>query len=364
MDRCLKEILAFRASSHESDQRMEMRQKIRRKALEGDPTCSLCAPQALVDPVVLETCHHVFCFPCLQDWNRVRYLHTGRFLDPPACPLCRQEIPEMAEILHDDILLLVTSAHHASESYIQKQCTEALAKMELFKEIIEAEEDDDLVERYHGQLLGLQYAFHMVQKQYEEAVKVARQTAERLRVAVRNAEVIEVLEERIDSLEEDPNADMDRIYALEAKLNVLVTRPSATPKEHVDAVMLVALAQKLQKDWTGMYSTLVDINCRYEAEREDSPGMTWLQEQEIFTQISRCHYELGEYEAAIETGSDAISIYRVIPDCHHYVALAYLAISKKQEAQQCAAEAVIYEAPWAEEQRAFTLTFYREHFLR
>jgi hypothetical protein len=93
--------------------------------------------------------------------------------------------------------------------------------MGLFTEVLEAEEDDDLVELYHRQLLCLQYAFHMVQKQYEEAVKVTRQSVERLMLAVRNAEAVEELEERIDSLDEDPDTDMHRINVLEDKLDPL-----------------------------------------------------------------------------------------------------------------------------------------------
>ena len=369
MEDSLKGILAFRASNHEDDQHMEARQKLRRVTLEGDegdapPTCSLCAPpQALIHPVVLETCGHVFCFPCLQDWNRVRYLHTGLFFGPPACPLCRQEIPEMPEILQEDIGLLLLSARSASESYNQKHFSEALAKIELFKEILEVEEDDNLAYGYHSQLLSLQYAFHMVQKQFEEAMKVAKEIAERLRLAVRNSEAIKELEERIDSLEQDPNVDINRIYALEGTLNALYARPCATPKEHVDAVMEVAMKQKLLNDWSGMYLTLIDILCLYQGEREYSPGMTWQQQHDIFTHLSRCCYELGDYETAIERGLDAISMCRIFPDCHKYVVLAYLATSNHEAAQQRAADAVIYEVPWDEEHRALTLAFYREHFM-
>jgi hypothetical protein len=68
--------------------------------------------------------------------------------------------------------------------------------------------------------------------------------------------------------------------------------------------------------------------------------------------------------------------YHVIPvSCHahestlsgsrQYAVLAYLARANTQrEAQRCAAEAVIYEAPWDEEHQATMREFYRQHFLR
>jgi hypothetical protein len=37
--------------------------------------------------------------------------------------------------------------------------------------------------------------------------------------------------------------------------------------------MKVALAQKLQKDCIGMYSTLIDLKCLDPAEREDTRGI-------------------------------------------------------------------------------------------
>jgi len=55
---------------------------------------------------------------------------------------------------------------------------------------------------------------------------------------------------------------------------------------------------------------------------------------------------------------------RYRPGGHRYVVLAYLAIrGMRQEAQRCAAEAVIFEAPWDKEHRAMVKTFYRHHFL-
>ena len=114
-------------------------------------------------------------------------------------------------------------------------------------------------------------------------------------------------------------------------------------------MMKVALAQKFQKDWIGldwigMCWTLIDLKCLDPAGRGDSPGMTWQQQRAIFTHLSRCQYELGEYVAVSETGSDAKSIYRVFPDRH----------------QELTQQSITRQ--WEKEQRAFTPHFFRERY--
>ena len=81
--------------------------------------------------------------------------------------------------------------------------------------------------------------------------------------------------------------------------------------------------------------------------------------------MSRYRFEVGQYKGAIQLGTTVITMNRNYAGCHQYVVLSYLSIPHmEREAQQCAAEAVIYEAPWDEEHQAVTKDFYRKHFTR
>ena len=135
--------------------------------------------------------------------------------------------------------------------------------------------------------------------------------------------------------------------------------PRASPKDHIESLLLMAQIQGLQSDWIGMKSTLLDIVSLY------GDDISTQHQWEILLDLSRSSYKLGEFREAIGFGLEAIALDRKYPGCHHFVVLAYLASpNKHREAQQCAAEAVIYETPWDEVHHAVTKKFYREHFLR
>ncbi|TDH73077.1 hypothetical protein CCR75_003708 [Bremia lactucae] len=59
-------------------------------AVLGD-TCSICL-QMLEDPVMLTTCHHVYCFECLSTWSHSQALHG---VEVPTCPLCKNSFQEV-----------------------------------------------------------------------------------------------------------------------------------------------------------------------------------------------------------------------------------------------------------------------------
>jgi tetratricopeptide (TPR) repeat protein len=392
-----KKLHAFEGGGGNGTTQMEANETIRRQVLEGDPECAICLERPMIQPVVLEKCHHAFCFHCLRNWTKVqtqpRWVLGGPQHDTissttttsPTCPLCRQEIPNVAESIIQDVLLLLAAAQkrNASASYIQEQCTNALAKMELLKEImlttpttpttIDSTLEDDMDvkfrERCHYQLLYFQLSIHLLLKEYDEALKVATESEQQLRSAVRNGIAIEahlrLMEESNSTLLVDPDVDEEMMDQLETMYH----QPYTSPMVHIDAVLQVARIQILQQDWTAVKATYKEIMLLYDDNGEEkeratptSPGMTPQQQREIYTGMAQCAYELGNYEFAIDFGKAAIAMNRYFPGCHHYVALSYLATSHTQEAQQCAAEAVMYEAPWDQEHRAKTKEFYRTHF--
>ena len=135
----------LRLTSQWCSARVEESEQMRRQVLAADPKCSICFEQPMVQPIVLERCHHAFCFSCLKGWNNVHQTQNIFAPSTMTCPLCRQEIPNIVETINADILLLLTSAHemNASESFVLEQCTKALDKMELLKDIEQAVKEFD-----------------------------------------------------------------------------------------------------------------------------------------------------------------------------------------------------------------------------
>ena len=353
---------------------MEATEEIRRQVLEGDPECAICLERPMVQPVVLEKCHHAFCFHCLRNWNEVQTQPRVVFgpsstattiSSTPTCPLCRQEIPNVAESIIQDVLVLLTAAQkrNASEAFILEPCTKALEKMEMLKEVTKQTENDvKFGERCHYQLLYFQLSIHLLLKEYDEALNVATESERQLRTAVANGLAIEAHLKQMESSQIHPELEDEMMDQLE----ILYNQPYTTPRVHIDAVLQVARIQVLQEDWMAVKATYKEIMLLYdeEVETQTSPGMTPQQHREIYSGMARCAYELGNYDFAIDFGQAAIAMNRYFPGSHHYVALAYLASSNMQrEAQQCAAEAVIFEAPWDEDHQAKTKGFYRQHFL-
>ena len=66
--------------------------------------------------------------------------------------------------------------------------------------------------------------------------------------------------------------------------------------------------------------------------------------------LSRCYYEIGLYEKAIESGSVVVDhMNRYFPMCHKYVALSHLASGNRDLAIKTMKKAVLYEAHWSDE---------------
>ena len=118
---------------------MEAKEQKRREIVEADPKCAICFEQPMVKPLVLEKCHHAFCFRCLKGWNNV---HQTQNIVTPATmtrPLCRQENPNLADMLSNDISLLLMSAQEKNvpESFVREHCAKAMDKMGLMIELMQ-----------------------------------------------------------------------------------------------------------------------------------------------------------------------------------------------------------------------------------
>ena len=75
------------------------------------------------------------------------------------------------------------------------------------------------------------------------------------------------------------------------------------------------------------------------------PSMT-KQTRKIFHQLTRCYYELKDYETAIMCCDSAIEMNRHYDGVYKYLALTYKALGNIDEAIAVMKRAVLYETPW------------------
>eukprot|EP00597_Dinobryon_sp_UTEXLB2267_P000607 CAMPEP_0170065584 /NCGR_PEP_ID=MMETSP0019_2-20121128/5615_1 /TAXON_ID=98059 /ORGANISM="Dinobryon sp., Strain UTEXLB2267" /LENGTH=225 /DNA_ID=CAMNT_0010272487 /DNA_START=334 /DNA_END=1012 /DNA_ORIENTATION=+ len=74
--------------------------------------------------------------------------------------------------------------------------------------------------------------------------------------------------------------------------------------------------------------------------------------RQMYSNLSRCLYELGEYKPAIEVGEKVIQMNRHYEGSYIYVALSYKALGLLTEAARTMQRAEVYETPWDEKNKA------------
>jgi len=356
---------------------------IRRTVLEErKECCSICFESHIIQPVVLKKCHHVYCFACLQNWNTAQVQARSRLglnnnnnnnndnggsgstMTTPTCPLCCQEIPDMAESIIQEIVLFVCSAQKesASQSFIEEQSSKAYEKMELLQQIIDSLKTTNPTEklRYETQLNDFRFNLHMVKKEYSQAIQVGKESEQKLWSGVQNTKAIQKLYHRIKNLpnemdeEEDDEEEGMELRTLSEMENIrkeidrLEEYPISYPIIHVGTALQIANVQILQEDWVGAKRTYKQIMKQYDDGWKMSPDIIPQQRRDIFGGMAQCSYELHEYAVAITVGQASISMNRYYPNSHSPIIQSYLILpDHKHIAQKYAAQAIIYEAPHA-----------------
>lgn len=101
-------------------------------------------------------------------------------------------------------------------------------------------------------------------------------------------------------------------------------------------------------DWVRAITLYQDILMRSDGQ-EHTDLATPSQWRQVWMGMSRCFYELGNYEKAIGAGTAAIEMNRHFPHIHKYVALSHKASGDRSLSIKMMKHAVLYEAPWSDE---------------
>mmetsp|Transcript_10778 Transcript_10778/g.16284 ORF Transcript_10778/g.16284 Transcript_10778/m.16284 type:complete len:628 (+) Transcript_10778:80-1963(+) len=102
--------------------------------------------------------------------------------------------------------------------------------------------------------------------------------------------------------------------------------------------LLQAEYWQFEENWEGAFEV-------YKSIFDQLPDRSPPEQRQVYMGISRCFYEMGRYDVAIEIGKGAIAMNRHFPGVHKYVALAQKAQGDYSGAKATMTQAVLYETP-------------------
>lgn len=85
---------------------------------------------------------------------------------------------------------------------------------------------------------------------------------------------------------------------------------------------------------------------------DDLPYQDPISQRKVLMGLSRCFYEIGNYEASIGLGEGILEMNRHFPGVHKYIALSQKALGQRDEARKSMMRAILYEAPWDDKNKA------------
>lgn len=334
---------------------------------EDNPECAICfsSDKEMVNPIVLDGCHHAFCFSCLKSWCEQQ---TKMGLDSwlpreknkskvATCPICRVQIPDLAGAVLGRAFLHIEVAKKqaTSKEEREKRCAQAAADVE--KLIGDRNQEKlTLQERLNFGYLRAEIA--ILVGDYDSALEILRDLALDTEKSVERGSKLQQLMSRAGVLRQDERND-DEVLEILNQVILLNEDGHSEPTSHVDLCLKIAQVQILKEDWGDAQDTYQGILRKYPKQEQ----IRAQQERAIYVGFSQCCYQMGEYEMATSLGEGAIEMNRYYPWVHKFVALAYKAQGKTDQAKQVAAEAVVYETPWDDTHMKAVRDFYNEHFL-
>ncbi|CAJ1964279.1 unnamed protein product [Cylindrotheca closterium] len=82
----------------------------------------------------------------------------------------------------------------------------------------------------------------------------------------------------------------------------------------------------------------------------------------VWMGLSRCFFELGDYDMSIHAGTAALEMNRHFPQAHKYVALAQKASGDVEGAKATLSRAILYETPWDDDNIQSNKRLWQEMF--
>ena len=262
-----------------------------------DDKCSICLEELSITNAFILPCNHFLCNKCIFELPGKELDYGDEIIEEcPQCPLCRANMPMISDLLqylYQMSALFVQRAYRlppASEERLQC-CTAAknqTAKIQHF-----------LKERPIGQL-------QLYLKLVDSDLIVCEGLDPR--------KGLELAKELLEMKE------LDLSFRIDQLINT------------GDCYILLEEFNEARKSFT-------------EAFKLCEPSMA-KRTRKIFHQLTRCYYELKDYEAALMCGDSAIEMNRHYDGVYKYLAMTHKALGNIDEAIAVMKRAVLYETPW------------------
>ena len=254
-----------------------------------DGPCVICLEDTVTNPVTLD-CGHVFCFECIGTYQQ----HAEQSSQESSCPYCRGELPDVAQRSTERFSLYWVRARAAPEGSIERKkfCDLALAEQESARQV-------------YG-LSKLEYL---------------------------NTQAF------ILSIAGDPKVLLDVTNEILSEWEKC-HRP-------LDFHQVILQAKVWRAGALSDMGKYIEASESYRAIKKEALqyGETAYVVQIAMGQ-SRCFYELGKYDKAIDAGENAVHDGRGRPQVHKYAALAQKAKGDIAGAKRTISRAILYERPW------------------
>lgn len=283
--------------------------------------CGICLESNLVDPIVLSSCQHKFCSPCLAEWTS----------QSETCPFCRSDTDDLNN--HRAILIQVLGRRAAiapNEETKHRLLTRALQKAE---ELVEAA----------GRGPKTLLLKMKVQSRIQGMERLALETGDEIQRLLdeRQHEVVMMQYIAEDQALDEHYHILSRVlmgnYLFQSQVNIVLGEIYKSMQEWQEAIQ--HFERVLNENRQGVETDEESFVC--------CRGVYW--------RLVRCYYEIGDYDRAIATAEQALGESRHKLEVHKYMALSYKTNGDPYMALKVMHRGVLYTLDNGDRQQAYDL---------
>jgi tetratricopeptide (TPR) repeat protein len=328
--------------------------------------CAICL-DPIVDPYVIPSCKHAFCFGCLTRWQASIKNNLSSFMkmsnNPKlSCPACRADTQDVEESILTRARLYASRANNSFVNDVKQRELRDMALTELQKLDFSKESRpigdiitlvDVLTEMKR---LGTRAELLISLKEPEKAKADIERMLEMHELAHENGGYYMDMRQEQESLVSQGRITEADELGQEIQKHQDERNTEFMPYLAVQCYTNLGEVEEIKEKWENaseLYFNMLST-------MEDPSTMTPPQQCMIFMGISRCAYHLGKYEEAMDNGEIAIKLNRHLPNVHKYVVLSQKAMGDNDAARVTMARALVYETLLDEQHKADVLRMYHE----
>jgi tetratricopeptide (TPR) repeat protein len=329
--------------------------------------CAICL-DPIVDPYVIPSCKHSFCFGCLTRWQasikNSAYMNLNMSNKPKlSCPACRADTQDVEESILTRARMYASRANKMLVNDVKQRELRDKAFTELLKlEFSKASRPvEDIITMFDAQT-EMQRLFTRAEllislKEPEKAKADIERMLEMHELARDNhGDVMDMIQKQESLVSQGRITEADEL-GQEIKKFKDEHNTDFMPRHVLDIYAKLGEVEEIMERWENAKEFYFKMLSKMD---DPSIGTTPPQQRRMWMGLSRCAYHLGKYDKALNAGEAAIQMNRHFPAVHKYVALSQKTTGDIDAARVTMARAVAYETPWDEQHKADVLRMYHE----